>query len=100
MNRLVLVVISLFAMSCGGGSVENKDAKTIAQLIQSVLEGKAVCEAKQASKTILCIVNASDVEADKLVTGIVHLTNAQDVPITGWKLTLVTPNDYVVSRRF
>ena len=87
-------------MSCGGGSVENKDAKTIAHAIQSRADGKAFCEAKQASKMILCIVNADDGEADKIATQIVLTVNAQRVPITGWTLTLVTLNDYVVSRRF
>ena len=48
----------------------------------------------------MCIVNAVPTEADKLARGIVFQVNAMNIDMSGWKLTLVTPDDYVVSRQF
>ena len=58
------------------------------------------CGAKSQSKTILCIVKASDGKLSNLAAGIVFQANAMDIPLSGWKLQLVNHNDYVVSRRF
>ncbi len=59
-----------------------------------------LCGAKSQSKTILCMVNASDGELSNLAAGIIFQANAMDIPLSGWKLQLVNPKDYVVSRRF
>lgn len=63
-------------------------------------EGGMKCEAKEKSKTVLCIANAADGELSALAGGVVLQANAMDIPLSGWKLTIVNQNDYVVTRRF
>ena len=77
-----------------------EDAAKIAQSFEQSAGGGAVCSVKRNSRTILCSVHTSDSEADKLARGIVYTTNAMDIDLSGWKITIVTPNDYVVSQRF
>ena len=94
----LLLVVSGQAGSAQGGPAD--DAKKVATAFERAAEGSAVCDAKRNSQTILCIVNTSDAEADKMALGVVLLANSLDVNLGGWKVTLVTPNDYVVSRDF
>lgn len=77
-----------------------EDAAKIARSFEQSTGGRAICSVKRNSRTILCLVHTSDREADKLARGIVYTTNAMDIDLSGWKITIVTPNDYVVSQRF
>ncbi len=76
------------------------DAKKVASAFQKSAQSGAVCRVKKETATIACAVNASDADADKLAHGFVRTVKAQGIRLTGWKVTLVTPNDYVVSQRF
>ena len=51
-------------------------------------------------QTVLCVANAADGELSKLAAGIVLVVNSNDVPLSGWKLSMVNFNDHVVTRRF
>ncbi len=75
-------------------------AELLAKTLNATADGGMTCEAKAESKTILCIVNAVDGELSKLASGVVLIANANDIPLTGWKLTMVNLDDYVVTRRF
>ena len=100
-RQLVLVVVFLFSLpSFGDGSREYENAKTVARIFQDLTQGKAICKAKRASKSILCIVNASDSVADQLAMGIVLTVNAEGIALSDWKLILVTHNDYVIRQWF
>ena len=59
-----------------------------------------VCSVKSNSKTILCIANAADGELDQIARGVVFMANSHDIPLSGWKLTMVNRNDYVVTLPF
>ena len=58
------------------------------------------CSVKSNAKTIMCIVNAADSELDTMARGIVFQANSMDIPLAGWKITMVNRNDYVVTQRF
>lgn len=75
-------------------------AELLTKTLNATADGGMTCEAKAESKTILCIVNAVDGELSKLAGGVVLIANANDIPLTGWKLTMVNLDDYVVTRRF
>lgn len=68
-----------------------EDAAKIAESFEQSAGGGAVCSVKRNSRTILCAVRTSDSEADKLARGIVYTTNAMDIDLSGWKITIVTP---------
>ena len=77
-----------------------EDAEKIAQSFEQSAGGGAVCSVKRNSRTILCVVRTSESQANKLARGIVYTTNAMDIDLSGWKITIITPNDYLVSQRF
>lgn len=81
-------------------SASYDDARKVARAFQSAARSGAVCRVMKETATISCAVNASDAEADKLARGFVRTVRAQGIRLTGWKVTLATPNDYVVSQRF
>ena len=95
-----IIITALLASLLSVPAIAQTPAERIANAVNASGEGKMLCKAKSQSKTILCIVNASDGELSKLAAGIVFQANAADIPLSGWKLQLVNPNDYVVSRRF
>ena len=95
-----ITVAALLASLLSLPAMAQTPAERSANVMNTAGEGKMHCGAKSQSKTILCIVNASDGELSKLAGGIVLQANAMDVPLSGWKLQLVNFNDYVVSRRF
>ena len=76
------------------------DAAKVADAFETAAGGSGTCSTRNNSKTIICIVNASDREADKIARGMVLTTNTMNVNLRGWRLTLVTLNDYVVSQNF
>ena len=100
MKLRLLVTLGLVSVFSPTHAGTEENAEKIAQAFQQAAGGSAVCSVKRSSRTILCVVRTSDSEADKLARGIVYTANAQDVDLSGWKVTIVTPNDYVVSKRF
>lgn len=93
--KKLLAVLALVVLAVSPSFAEGRN---VAEILNG-MEG-LVCEAKEKSKTVLCVVNTTPTEADKLATGIVFQINAMDIDMVGWKLTLVTPDDYVVTKRF
>ena len=59
-----------------------------------------ICEPQHNAQTIMCVANALDSEASKIASSIVLMAQAYDIDLVGWKLVLVTPNDWVVTRHF
>ena len=99
-SKLLLVIglTSVFSSITYADGAEN--AGKMAQVIERSADGRAVCSVQRNSRTILCVMRTSDGEADKIARGIVYSANSMDVNLNGWKVTIVTPNDYVVSQRF
>ena len=89
-------VLAICAVLVAGAA--GADGRTVAEILNN-MDG-LTCQAKTKSKTVLCVVNTTPSEADKMATGIVFQVNAMDIDMEGWKLTLVTPSDYMVTRRF
>ena len=75
------------------------DADKVAEALNRT-DNRIKCEAKANAKTIMCLVHTSDSELSKLAVGVVLQVNAMDIPLAGWKITMVNTNDYVVTRRF
>ena len=93
---VVLLVASLFAaFPATAGATERTPDLFTAVLSEAGLK----CAAKEG-RTILCIVHATDSEADKAATGIVEAARGQGFGLEGWTLMLVTSSDYVVSLPF
>ena len=99
-ESMKITIAALLASLLSVPAMAQTPAERFANVMNTAGEGKMHCGAKSQSKTILCIVNASDGELRKLAGGIVFQANAMDIPLSGWKLQLVNFNDYVVSRRF
>ena len=99
---LKALVVGLLAATVSSATYSSQasDAAIIADAFEQAAGGSANSSTRQNSQTIMCIVNASNREADKIARGMVLAVNAYDVNLTGWKLTLVTLNDYVVTQRF
>ena len=101
---LVLVLV-LFAneratAAIAGAETKAGNAAGVAKAFEDAAQGSARCVVRQGVKAVVCAVRTSDSEADKLVRGIVSLAKRTEVDLRGWKVTLVTHNDYVVTRRF
>ena len=58
------------------------------------------CGAKHGSRTIVCIVNASNRDTDRIAAFMIMQVRSMDLPLRGWSLMLANPDDYVVSRDF
>ena len=95
-TTIAIILASVLALPASAQA----PAERFANAMNAAGDGKVLCSAKNQSKTILCIVNASDNELSKIVAGAVFQANAMDIPLSGWKLTMVNRNDYVVSRHF
>ena len=98
----VAVALLAFAVATAArpAVAAESNANAVTKALNTILEGRGICRGKDRSKTVMCIVNAVPTEADKLARGIVFQVNAMNIDMSGWKLTLVTPDDYVVSRQF
>lgn len=102
----VVLVVLLISAGLGGEDANSQtdDApKTAAEKVAESLnrvDQRIECQAKANAKTIMCLVHTSDSELRKLATGVVLQVNAMDIPLAGWKVTMVNTNDYVVTRRF
>ena len=95
-TTIAIILASVLALPASAQA----PAERFANAMNAASEGKMRCSAKNQSKTILCIVNASDGMLSKLAATVVLQANAMDIPLSGWKLSMVNMNDYVVSRRF
>lgn len=74
-------------------------AEKVVEALNATSEGMR-CVVQAEAKTVMCIVNAADGELSKLAGGVVQQVTAMDIPLAGWKVTMVNRNDYVVTRRF
>lgn len=74
--------------------------KTCRAFLESPLQPPPHLEAAFKPKTIMCAVNTTDRELDKLTVGLVTEVNEYDLHLSGWQLVLMNHNDYVVTRRF
>ena len=102
-KRAVAVALLAFAVATAATAhavAAESNAVAVVKALNTILEGRGICRGKERSKIVMCIVNAVPTEADKLGRGIVFQVNAMNINMSGWKLTLVTPDDYVVSRQF
>ena len=75
-------------------------AERVVESLNGAFDGNGQCNALDRSKTVMCIVNTNPREADKIVRGIVFTVNSMNVDMDGWKATVVTFDDYVVSLPF
>lgn len=96
--RRLLVIGSILASASAGAFDELQAAERIAGAFMAAADGNAECLV--LPRLISCLVIADDHEADMIATGIVDLADQFGVTLTGWKLTLVTQNDYVVTLPF
>ena len=94
MKHTIAIIALLLAMVA---NASDADAHRVASMLT---EQGMMCKAQTRSKTILCIANTTDREADKIAIGTVAIANINNVPLRGWRLTITTFNDYVVSRDF
>lgn len=99
-RALAVCALSLCCFSAAAGQTEHENAKKIALSIERATQDRAKCEAKPRTETVLCVIDASNREADRIANGIVSTTKTEGIALAGWKLTLVTPSDHVVTRRF
>ena len=107
MKRVLNALVKVAAVGAFAATISSvtfgsqaSDAAKVADAFEQAAGGGATCSPRYNSRTIMCIVNASDREADKIARGMVLIVSAYDVNLSGWKLTLVTLNDYVVTQRF
>ena len=96
---LFLTAAIMLAGPADAGDAE-RAADILADAVEQVSGGKALCAAKHAAKAIICIANADNENAESIAAGIVLIAKTHDLPLAGWSLTVATPTDYVVTRRF
>ena len=96
MKRIILLVCALaFAPAFA-----NTHAQNLVDVLNAAAPDSLTCSVKSKSKTIMCIVNVDAGELDKVAHYVVFQANSMDIPLAGWKITMVNPDDYVVTRRF
>lgn len=93
----IAAALSLLSFSAVAGS--DSDAKALARVIEEAMD-KAFCMPYSRSKIIMCLVNAPDRLVDAMVQRIVLSAQVADLDLSGWKITMITVNDYVVTREF
>ena len=99
--KFAIAAVALLAFSMP--SLADPSSSTVRKVVDSlnaVFDGHGECSALDGSRTIMCVVNTSPGEADKFARGIVFTVNSQNIDMNGWKVTVVTFDDYVVSLRF
>ena len=74
--------------------------ESVVDSLNAAFDGSGRCNALDRSRTVMCVVNTGPREADKFVRGIVFTVNSMNVDMGGWKATVVTFDDYVVSLPF
>lgn len=78
----------------------HKSPRGFRNAIEKSSAGSIICEPRRNARVISCIVNATPSGADRLAAMIVYVAQVEDVDLRGWRITLVTPDDYVVTRAF
>lgn len=93
---LVAAVVTLNTPATADGARRAADA-----IVSAANDMKGVhCGVKPASRTILCIVNATDRVTEQFAGTMVLSARANDMPLRGWKVTITNLNDWVVTRDF
>ena len=77
---------------------ETNAVERFVKAIEVAASGSIICTPRNNALGILCIANTTGSEAEKIVLGIVHMANLYDVGLHGWKITMVTQEDYVITR--
>ena len=88
------------AIPCVASADGTQAATTFSDAIEEAFAGRILCEPRHRMKVIICAANTTAAEADKLVKMFVFMGQAYDVGLYGWKITLVTVDDYVVTHGF
>ena len=99
--KFAALVVSFFVLAGPAPADPSMSAaESVVDSLNVAFDGNGQCNALDRSKTVMCIVNTNPREADKIVRGIVFTVNAMNVDMDGWKATVVTFDDYVVSLPF
>ena len=99
--KFVALTVSFFALAMPAPADPSMSTvESVVDSLNGAFDGNGKCSALDRSKTVMCVVNTSPREADKFVRGIVFTVNSMNVDMGGWKATVVTFDDYVVSLPF
>ena len=79
---------------------QSNDAAKMAEAVEEAGDGKILCEVQNNARTIMCVANASVSDANQIASQIVFAAQIYDVDLFGWRLVLVTPDDYIIRRDF
>ena len=99
----VLLLMVAIPNACSDAQAQGtRYAEAISQSIKRAADGAARCRVLSLTKTISCIVNKHTTpdELDQMAQGIVFTVRMQDIPMDGWRLTLVSADDDVVQVPF
>lgn len=100
MWRTIQAVV-IAALLATGASAKADESSHAANVFASVASDLSMhCGVKHDSRSIICIVNASDRETEQLAGSMVMIARSEDLPLRDWVLVVVNLNDYVVSRNF
>ena len=99
MKHVIVAAVLTVIMAAPAVAGEAERAADALASATSKMEGMH-CGAKHGSRTIICIVNASDRDTDRIAAFIIMQARSMDVPLHGWSLMLANPDDYVVSMNF
>ena len=103
MTRIRIAAVTalclLAAISVSAVAGNDADARFLSRVVERSLDG-AVCKPQSRSKVIMCLVHATNGAADAMAGQIVLAAHTNDLDLSGWRITVVTLNDYVVTRRF
>lgn len=93
-----LVTLMFTATGCGEPSTEREIATKFAEAANKT--GRINCTPRHNSKVIMCIIYATPRDADNIARGMIYMAHSRDIALHGWKLTLTTLDDYVVTLSF
>ena len=93
-----LIALVFVTTSCGESSGEREIARKFSSAANQT--GRINCTPRYNSKVIVCIIHTTPRDADIIARGMIHMAHARDIELHGWKLTLTTLDDYVVTLRF
>ena len=96
---MVAAVIALALGTATAGGAE-RAATVFADTMENQSGGRILCGVQAGAKAIICIANADEANADAIAAGAILAARSANLPLAGWSLTIATPSDYVVTRRF
>ena len=99
MRVVGLTLIGLVLAGCQPSTDAEKVAYSFEQAARTA-GSSAICEVLTESKTIKCIINASDREAEGIATGVIRMVHRIEVDLSDWQLNLVTLDGYTVTKWF